>query len=650
MKDYEEFRNSKIIKNAEIEMKKCKHPYVGTEHLLLALLKEEEISNICSKYNLFYDKFKKELLNVVGQGSEESPFILHTPLLKMIVNEALIDAEERDCEVTLTSLLISLLENGDGIAMRILVSMNINIDKLYKDLKKREKFWKSEGSFGVNLNESVDLEERVVGREKEIKEIIEILLRKNKNNPLLLGQAGVGKTAIVEELARRIKLGNVPSKLKNMTIISLDISSVVAGTKYRGEFEEKLKNIIDTVIENENIILFVDEIHSIVHAGGSEGAVDAANILKPYLSRGKIKLIGATTIGEYNKFIKKDKALERRFQVVNILEPTLEETMEIVEKCKSSYENFYNIKINKNNVRDLVTLVDRFVKHKKNPDKTLEILDSLCSKLRINSCNEEKIKIKKSDILEKIEEVYSVSLEKKYDYEKLHSCLKKSLVGQEGVYEKILNVLKNKQDKPVSMLFCGSSGVGKTKSVSIISECLGLNLIKLDMSEYMNETSINKLIGVSQGYAGYDDEFILDKVRFNPNSIILLDEVEKGSKKVLNLFLNILDEGFINDAKGEIIDFSNCIIVLTSNLKQENSIGFFRKNNNNHFFSNEFLARLDEIIYFNDISEDMIKEYLHRCNSNVLASDVISNCDYKRLGFRAINKYIRNNERKAKVN
>ncbi len=649
MKDYEEFRKSKIIKNAEAEMKKCKHPYVGTEHLLLALLKEEEIINICNKYNLYYKNFKKELLKVVGSSSMESNFVLHTPLLKMIVSDALMDAMESKEEVKPTHLLISLLENGDGIAIRILMSMDIDIDKLYKELKRKQNFSSSNCSFGINLNESVDLEERVIGREKEINELIEILLRKNKNNPILLGNAGVGKTAIVEELARKIKLKDVPEALKDKIIISLDISSIVAGTKYRGEFEEKLKNIIDTVLEAENIILFIDEIHTIVHAGGSEGAVDAANILKPFLSRSKLKIIGATTIDEYNKYIKKDKALERRFQVVKVNEPSKEETKKILLKAKKIYEKYYNINITKTNIENIVNLIDKWVKYKKNPDKSLEFLDSLCSKLRLNSQSEDRIKISKKDIKEKLKEIYSVNLDCKYDLKLLKEKLENKLIGQSNVWDKIINNLGARENRQVGMLFCGSSGVGKTKSVSIISEVLNLPLIKLDMSEYMNETSINKLIGVSQGYAGYDDEFILDKVRFNPHSIILLDEVEKGSRKVLNLFLNILDEGIIHDAKGEVIDFSQCIFILTSNLKQENSVGFFKKSSNNKFFSDEFIARLDDVIYFNDINEEMIKEYLLKQNSSVLLSDVINNCNYKKLGFRAIDKYLRNCEKGAKV-
>ncbi len=639
MNEYEKFRNNRIIKNAEREMKECKHPYVGTEHLLLSLLKEKEVVDVCSKYGLTYANFKKELLKTVGSSSSVSPFILHTPLLKLVVSDAIMDAKESKEEVTAIHLLVSLLENGDGIALRLLINMGISVDNLYNELNKKQKLLNSKIDFGTNLGETINLDEKVIGRENELTSIIEIMLRKNKNNPILVGPAGVGKTAIVEELARRIKKGEVPLKIRDYSILSLELSRVVAGTKYRGEFEEKLKNIIDSVI-NEKVILFIDEIHCLVHAGGSEGAIDAANILKPYLSRGSLKIIGATTINEYNKFIKKDKALERRFQLVNVKEPNLEETIKILSKIKNSYENFYTIHISNNNIKDIVYLTDKYVKHKQNPDKSLEVLDSVCSKLSLKEIN----KIKKDDILEKICQMYSIN-NNSFNFKALKRKFKESLIGQDNVCDKIIQLLNVKKDKPISVLLCGSSGVGKTKTASILSEILGMPLIKLDMSEYMNESSINKLIGTSAGYVGYDDDFIFDKIRYNPNSIILLDEVEKGSKKILNLFLNILDEGIIFDSKGEIIDFSNCVIILTSNLKQECKIGFMKKMNNNRFFSDEFLARLDEIIYFNDIDENMIKEYLIKKNSCLKTSDIINECDYKKLGFRGIEKYLKSREK-----
>ena len=634
MYEYEQYRNNKIIKSAEAERKKCKHPYVGTEHLVLALLKLDEIKEICDKHNLTYEIFKNALMKVVGSSKMETNFILHTPLLKMVVTDSV---EDSNGEVNPKNLFISVLENGDGIAIRILMGMNIKLDKLYNDLKNN--ISNDNIDFGINLNKSVDLTETISGRDKEIDLMIETLLRKNKSNPILVGPAGVGKTAIVEELARRLESGKVPERLKGKKIISLEMFNLVAGTKYRGEFEEKIKNILDMVKQNKNIILFIDEIHTIVNAGGSEGAIDAANILKPYLSRGDIKVIGATTIYEYNKYIKTDKALERRFQLIKVDEPSLSNTIEILDKSKKVYEKFYGIKITKSNVKDIVLNADRYIKYKKNPDKSLEILDLLCSKL----CLKEKLVIEKKDIINLFEEICNTKVDNA-DYKQLYLKLNEKIVGQVDISDKIINVLKINSDKPKSMLFCGNSGVGKSASAKIISDELNYNLVRIDMSEFINDTSIHKLIGVPNGYQGSDSEFILESVRFNPKSLILVDEVEKGSKRVLNLFLNILDEGYIKDSKGEIIDFSHSIIIFTSNLKRECGVGFFDKKVNNKFFSNEFVFRLDEIIYFNDINEEMISEYLIRHNSELSSTDVVNNCDYKKLGFRAVEKFIKNNK------
>jgi len=634
MYEYEQYRNSKIIKSAEEERKKCKHPYVGTEHLVLALLKLDEIKEICDKHNLTYEIFKNALMKVVGSSKMETNFILHTPLLKMVVTDSV---EDSNGEVNPKNLFISVLENGDGIAIRILMGMNIKLDKLYNDLKNN--ISNDNIDFGINLNKSVDLTETISGRDKEIDLMIETLLRKNKSNPILVGPAGVGKTAIVEELARRLESGKVPERLKGKKIISLEMFNLVAGTKYRGEFEEKIKNILDMVKQNKNIILFIDEIHTIVNAGGSEGAIDAANILKPYLSRDDIKVIGATTIYEYNKFIKKDKALERRFQLIKVDEPSLSNTIEILDKSKKAYEKFYGIKITKSNVKDIVLNADRYIKYKKNPDKSLEILDLLCSKL----CLKEKLVIEKKDIINLFEEICNTKVDNA-DYKQLYLKLNEKIVGQVDISDKIINVLKISSDKPKSMLFSGSSGIGKSASAKIICDELNYNLVRIDMSEFISDTSIHKLIGVPNGYQGSDYEFILESVRFNPKSLILVDEVEKGSKRVLNLFLNILDEGYIKDSKGEIIDFSHSIIIFTSNLKRECGVGFFDKKVNNKFFSNEFVSRLDEIIYFNDINEEMISEYLIRHNSKLSSTDVVNNCDYKKLGFRAVEKFIKNNK------
>ena len=353
---------SRIFKDAEKIMMSLNHGYVGTEHLFLSMLKNsEEIRNLLEKYQIEYDDFLEELLLVVNSENYKKVACIYTPLLKKVIKNA--EMHAKNSFVTPFMLLESLLEEGEGIAIRILISMGLDIDKLYDEIKQKDK--KSNQKleiYNIGKEMSKDLSDNfVVGREKEIDLITETLLRKNKNNPLLIGDAGVGKSAIVEELARRIKNGNVPNSLKNKKIISIEMSSLVAGTKYRGEFEEKLNKIIKEVENNPEIILFIDEIHTLSNAGGAEGAINASDILKPYLARGKIKVIGATTTNEYNKFIAKDKALSRRFDLIKINEPSVDETIYILSKIKPSFEHHYNIKITEEHIRQIVDLTNKYI-------------------------------------------------------------------------------------------------------------------------------------------------------------------------------------------------------------------------------------------------------------------------------------------------
>ncbi|MBR7042563.1 MAG: ATP-dependent Clp protease ATP-binding subunit, partial [Bacilli bacterium] len=358
-----------ILIKAKLEMLELCHPYVGTEHLVLAILHtKNELAEKLSKYNLTYTKFKKALLHIIGKGSKKSEFFLHTPLLKKVIENAIMDSKDNNNGiVTINHLFTSLLDVGEGIAIRILIGMNINLDDIYDEIAdkiydhgKTEKKLLIE-NIGINLNEKVKNNEidPVIGREKEINKLEEILCRRTKNNPLLIGDPGVGKTAIVEDLATLIENNNVPEKLSHKKIISLDMASAVAGTKYRGEFEERMKKILDELEDHEEIIVFIDEIHTLIGAGGAEGAIDASNILKPALARGKIRCIGATTNDEYKKHFEKDKALERRFQVINIEEPTLEETKNILYKLKPIYEKYHNVTIKNDVIDKLITLTEK---------------------------------------------------------------------------------------------------------------------------------------------------------------------------------------------------------------------------------------------------------------------------------------------------
>lgn len=687
---------SRIFKDAEKIMISLNHGYVGTEHLFLSMLKNsEEIRNLLEKYQIEYDGFLEELLLVVNSETCKKVACIYTPLLKKVIKNA--EMHAKNSYITPLMLLESLLEEGEGIAIRILISMGLDIDKLYDEIKLKDK--KSNQKleiYNIGKEMSKDLSDNfVVGREKEIDLITETLLRKNKNNPLLIGDAGVGKSAIVEELARRIKKGDVPNALKNKKIISIEMSSLVAGTKYRGEFEEKLNKIIKEVENNPEIILFIDEIHTLSNAGGAEGAINASDILKPYLARGKIKVIGATTTNEYNKFIAKDKALSRRFDLIKINEPSIDETINILSKIKPSFEHHYNIKISEENIRQIVDLTNKYILDRFNPDKSIDLLDSVCAMKEVKSPKEKNIIILKNklsniieakekmvknnnfeealnyrkqeiELNEKIEkeknssnritnnDIKEVMLRKsnipnmKNNWKDLKAYLNNEIVGQEEAINEIIASLKSKEsDLPVSILLTGSTGVGKTKTVKEIATYLKMPLVRLDLSEYNEPVSINRLIGSSVGYVGYDDENIFDRIRMYPNSIVLLDELEKANSNVINLFLQVLDEGFITNAKGEKIDFKNTYIFMTSNAEINNKIGFMKgKSNYQNSFSKEFLGRITCIINYKNVTEDMVKKYLSK--KGIKNSLILKEFDYENQGFRGLDKYIKKKKMKVR--
>ena len=687
------FSISKIFKTAEEEMFTLHHPYVGSEHLLLSLLKlDKNIQKLASKYNLTYDKFREELILVVGTSTKKSSFVLYTPLLKRIINLAMEDARELEEELNCMHLFRAMLEEGEGIAIRILYAMNINLDGLYDDLSNNTSKINNNLELlkiGKSMNDLVNSDDLVIGRDKELSLVIETLIRKNKCNPLLVGEAGVGKTAIVEELVRKIAKKEVPTFLQNKKIVMLEMGSLVAGTKYRGEFEEKLTKVIKELENNPDIILFIDEIHTIANAGGAEGAINASDILKPYLARGKIKIIGATTTAEYNKFILKDKALNRRFEVIKVIEPTIYETEEILKRIKPSFESHYNIKITSQNITDIVKLTDKYITDRKNPDKTIDILDSVCAMKEVASDNTAKIleyenakkqivtkkenmvkshnfkkalefscaevkidkeikkatnqalKITEKDILTLISRKCNIPiLESKTNFKSLGKYLKNNLIGQDKAIDKIIDNLQNHdEDNPFSLLLTGSTGVGKTETVKQISKYLNMPLLRLDMSEYNQDITINRLLGSSAGYVGYDDGAIFDKIKMEPFTCILVDELEKASPSVINLFLQILDEGFVTNAKGEKIDFKNTLIFMTSNVKGSKKIGFMdTKKNYNEFFSKEFIARFTDIIEYNDITEEMLDIYLKK--NNISDKSIIKNFDISKQGFRGLKHYL----------
>jgi len=689
-----------ILKNAEKERYNLKHPYVGTEHLLLSVLSnDKEMAEYLKEYGLTYEKFKKELNIVVGSASKTSEINLYTPLLKRVINNALDNAKENNNAIVTTKhLILSILEEGEGIAIRLLVTMNIDIDSIYDNLNKNNKLTTKKLELyetGILLNESIDFNECVVGRDKEIDLIIETLLRKKKNNPILIGDAGVGKTAIVEELVRRIERKEVPDNLYNTKIVSLEMGALVSGTKYRGEFEEKLTKIIKELENNSNIILFIDEIHSMVNAGGAEGAITAGDIFKPALARGKIKCIGATTTHEYQKFFSGDKALMRRFEIINVDEPTSSETKDILLKVKNEYEQHHNVIIPTNMLDKIITYTDKFITNKKNPDKAIDFLDSVCSKVKtINNYNLEKKElyqklenlkkdkeesIRKNDY-DKALKIYSEELEtnkkiKCFDMNKkqvikesniinvlenktnmiftkdklnflndIKDIINKELFSVEEYVDKINNLIEDNLLNKKGFLRVyleGEAYLGKSSIVKKIAENFPrCNFIRIDLKEYQSSFDINKLIGTTQGYVGYNDAHIFSKLKNNNFAIILFDNYSSAHQSIKDLIKEILKEKTIIDNKGEKIYFNNSFIFITDDTCSNNKVGFDNQSEEKN--QNELYDLVDSVINFSKLSKETLVNYL-TAKKVVNKEAILKESNYEKYNYKNIEKLIKEN-------
>ena len=723
-----------ILKMAKAEMQALSHPFVGSEHLILSILKYDNTITIKLKdYHINYDIYKKELIKTIGIGKSKNDYFIYTPLLKRVLEEAIIDTKESNLkEVSLNTLFLSILDEGEGVGIRLLNKLGIDIDKLYDELSSRDtskvlskKLYINECGIDLCKKAKENEFDPLIGRDKEVNTLIEIICRRNKSNPLLIGEAGVGKTAIVEELAKRIVNGKVPEKIKNSRIYSLSMASCVSGTKYRGEFEERITKIVKELENNPDIILFIDEIHTLVGAGGAEGAIDASNILKPALARGNIKVIGATTINEYKDTISKDKALNRRFQTITINENTDNETKNILYNLKDIYEKYHHVIISDVVIDKIIELSNKYIFDKKNPDKAIDILDTVCTKvsikenkdiIKINKLKEEldilkkeknnliikhhfneatiirnkeiiiesnlnsislknkkqrKRKITISDVATVIEDKTNIPIYEVHDNIKkiagLNKYLKNIIIGQDNIIDSLTDISKKivlglKSNLPYSFLFVGKSGVGKTMLVKEFSNYMKIPLIRLDMSLYKESYSISKIIGSSPGYVGYNEyNSLLDKVRNNPYSIILLDEIEKAHSEVINVFLSILDEGVIVDNHGEKVDFRNTIIIMTSNIGSDrDNIGFNSPNNKEedirNILSTIFVNRINKVCYFNNLNEKNIVNIIKRkidyikkkysmydikitINDKII-KDIIKESDYIIYGARKLNKIL----------
>ena len=721
------------IDSATFFAKTTKSKYIGTEHMLYGIIDVQEGMAFKVLSDAGVDRIK--VASYTNIGDSKTKKITFSPKL----NDAFEKADELKTNLGLEQfgteiLLFAMLKQIDNNAIQILKEICIDFQELFNKLTKvvndtliqnTEKILDETNSLNMycrNLNELVAKEKigEVFGREKEIERMLQILSRKEKNNPCLIGEAGVGKTAIVEGLAYNIVHENVPAKFKDNIIYSIDIASMVAGSKYRGEFEDRLKRVVEDAISNPNVILFIDELHTIIGTGSAEGSLDAANILKPVLARGDLRIIGATTTDEYRKKIEKDSALERRFQSVIVEEPTKEETKTILEKLKPTYEKFHNVVISDDVIEEIIELSDRYVHDRFFPDKAIDILDEVCSLTNnykkqnkrdeskendsqdffeiLNKVEEPKTKTKKEtpktikieDVKKVVSKISNVPVESlsKNEYSKLKNLegdLKKQIIGQDDAIALISQAIKRGKSgikdpqKPIgSFIFLGPTGCGKTETCKALAREIfnsENDIIRFDMSEYMEKHSVSKLIGAPPGYVGYEEGGLLtEKVRKKPYSIILFDEIEKAHPDLFNILLQVLDDGVLTDSEGRKVDFKNTIIIMTSNIgakefSANRKVGFnsdsesefleVKKNVKSELkktFSPEFINRIDDVIVFNKLSKEdiekiakmLIKTTLQRLPDysvnvdNKLIKQVVQEGYSEEYGARPIKRAIKN--------
>ncbi len=705
------------IRLSQTKAQEMGYNFVGTEHLLLGLLAEGTsfASKFLNDLGITEDKVQEKIAEFEAP-SPTAHFAGFTPRTTRCLQQSAFEAKKTSSDYIGTEhILLALLKETDSIAFKILVMLGAP-KTLYNDLLeavmqsrssvKNEDETQSVSKSTPTLNQfgrdltllaKQDKFDPVIGRSEEISRVIQILSRRTKNNPVLLGEPGVGKTAIAEGLAQEIVSGNVPELLKNKRVFSVDLSGMVAGAKYRGEFEERLKKAIEEVTKDGNVILFIDEIHTLIGAGAAEGAIDAANILKPALARGEIQLIGATTLNEYRKYIEKDAALERRFQSVIVGEPSVSDTVKILEGLRPKYEAHHGIKIADDALTAAAKLSSRYITDRFLPDKAIDLVDEAASRVKLQKFTlspdmketEDKLAILKkekqeainaqefekaaslrdeekalsekyaqmrsewekennlntktitqTDIATIISSWTNIPVEKLNEEEsdrlrKLEDVLHKRVIGQHDAVTAVSKAIRRGRvglkdpKRPIgSFIFAGPTGVGKTELTKALAEALFGDedaMIRVDMSEYMEKHSVSKLVGSPPGYVGYDDAGQLtEKVRRKPYSVILFDEIEKAHPDVFNILLQVLEDGILTDSQGKRVDFRNTVIIMTSNvgaskLANAKRVGFGEESANSSLkksitdemkkvFRPEFLNRLDEIIIFNQLTEDEIKE------------------------------------------
>ena len=701
---------NRLTGQARRESYSLSHDYIGVEHLLLALMKTGSLATkALEEAGANYELLRSIVINNIGKGSAVRPAKEYSNKVRQIFDRARLFAQKRKkVSASEEDVLLAILNDDDsftnlmfmlsGLDKKIIRDNLIRLQKEEKSSNTSNNLSENLKKFAKNLNEMAEAGkiDPVIGREDEVERVIQILLRRTKNNPILIGDPGVGKTAIIEGLAQRIVDGKVPFVMKEKTIVSLDLASMIAGTKYRGDFEDRLKKLFGELEQREDVVLFIDEFHMVLGAGASEGSMDAANILKPILAKGDIQIIGATTIDEYRKHVEKDQALTRRMQPVHVEEPNKNDTIKIIEGLKDKYEDHHKVEITDEAIKAAVDLSQRYIQDRFLPDKAIDVIDEACSKERIKNYKENKDQVSNKEILNKLFEeknqaineqnfekaaslrdqinetreklekekeenktdlkisfdevakivsswskvpITKLTEDEKQKYMDLDIDLKKEVIGQDKAIDKISHAIKRARvglkdpKKPIgSFIFVGPTGVGKTYlAKSLAKNLFGDmdNLIRMDMSEYMEKFAVSRLVGSPPGYVGYEEGGQLtEAVRKHPYSVILFDEIEKAHPDIFNLLLQILDDGRLTDGQGRTVDFKNTIIIMTSNvgvssLNQNPKIGFGLGDREKEIddsnkeiinkaiknaFAPEFLNRLDDIIMFNSLDKDAIKE------------------------------------------
>ena len=630
-------RLNKILQYAYANVKKRKNQFITLEHIFYAMLRNSTMQSIFREMGadveymtIMTDRYLNEYLEKLDNLPDDfQP--LETDAFQRVTNRMFthIQGVRKDIADEF-DFLVAMSEENEAFFMKLLEKFNITrLDIVeYVAALNRDKDTTTTPNeiekYTIEMTQEALKYDNVIGRDKEINRVMQILSRRKKNNPILVGESGVGKSAIVEGLAKKIATEDVPQNLKNKKIFALDIGSLIAGTKYRGEFEKRMKVILKELKKYEEPILFIDEIHMIVGAGASgSGTVDVANLLKPALARGEIRCIGATTYEEYKNTIEKDKALNRRFQKVDVNEPSIKDTIKILNGLKNKYEEFHNVKYSNEAINTAAELSKKYLREKFLPDSAIDVIDEIGAKFKLKN----KSRISKSDIEEIIAEIANIPKEsaKTNEIEKLRTLeykLKQKVFAQDKAIKEIVKVIKRKKaglsrdNKPIgSFLFVGPTGVGKTEIAKQLSNVLGINFERFDMSEYQEAHSVAKLIGSPPGYVGYEKGGLLtETIRKHPHSVLLLDEIEKAHPDVVKILLQVMDDATLTDNDGRKTDFRNVILIMTSNLGvgEGSNIGFnqekddFKEEAIDRFFAPEFINRLDAVIRFKPLSKESL--------------------------------------------